>query len=119
MFAKEILTSEKVRTNLSDIRQWVMRSRQVVHWGNRGQDEAVIMSSEQYKELLARARASESSGPNPWEGLSAAFTDGRLYIGKGVGERTRSPDQPVESGLSWEAMAALGADERSFRRRPR
>lgn len=115
--ADRVLTIEEVKQKMKDIRTAAVHYGVVVHCGERGRDELVIVSARRWKELTdAGAAAPRASGP--YGAFARALQSGRLGGGERPAEaRRRLPGLPTESDVGPEEMARLGAEAGSPRRR--
>lgn len=112
-----VLTIEEVKQKMKDIRAVAVHYGGVVHCGERGRDELVIVSSRRWEEVTGAAR-SETGAGNPYGAFARALESGRLGAGSGGAERRRRiPGLAAESQMTVEEMAALGMEEERPRRR--
>jgi hypothetical protein len=115
-----VLTIEEVKQKMKDIRAAAVHYGGVVHCGERGRDELVIVSSRKWDEVTRMPGAHEAGGraEDPYAVFGRALQDGRIG-GREAGPepRRRIPGLATESGLPLEDMIALGADTRSPRHR--
>jgi hypothetical protein len=112
-----VLTIEEVKQKMKDIRTVAVHYGGVVHCGERGRDELVIVSSRRWEEVTGQTGA-EVREMNPYGAFARALQSGRLGAGNGLAEpRRRMPGLATESGLTVEEMARLGAEEDQPRRR--
>jgi hypothetical protein len=113
-----VLTIEEVKQKMKDIRAAAVHYGGVVHCGERGRDELVIVSSRRWEELTRGQNETASARPNPYAAFSRALQAGRLGVAEaGATQRRRIPG-PQDSGVPVEQMLALGADDAPSRRRP-
>lgn len=116
-----VLTIEEVKQKMKEIRTAAVHYGGVVHCGERGRDELVIVSSRIWEEVTSRKQAEsyEAELPaNPYAAFARALEDGRLGVPTDVKEkRRRMPGLPAESGISLSEMTALGRNNASSRRR--
>lgn len=113
-----VLTIEEVKQKMKDIRVAAVHYGGVVHCGERGRDELVIVSSQRWQELT-RGDEAASAKPNPYAAFARALQTGRLGVADaGLVQRRRLPGQQTESGVPMEQMIALGAEDLPSRRRP-
>ncbi|HST59262.1 MAG TPA: hypothetical protein VLK84_11245, partial [Longimicrobium sp.] len=92
----------------------------VVHCGERGRDELVIVSSQKWDEVTRMPGAHEAAGwaVDPYAVFGRALQDGRIGGPEASPEpRRRISGLATESGVPIEEMISLGADTRSSRRR--
>jgi hypothetical protein len=112
-----VLTIEEVKQKMKDIRAVAVHYDGVVHCGERGRDELVIVSSRRWEEVTGAAR-SNTPARNPYGAFARALQSGRLGAGGGEPEkRRRIPGLVTESDLTVEEMSALGMEEERPRRR--
>jgi hypothetical protein len=113
-----VLTIEEVKQKMKDIRAAAVHYGGVVHCGERGRDELVIVSSQRWEEATRGQGDSGSTRPNPYGAFARALQDGRLgVLGAAPAQRRRIPGLQTESGIPVEQMIALGADEVQPQRR--
>jgi hypothetical protein len=114
-----VLTIEEVKQKMKDIRAVAVHYDGVVHCGERGRDELVIVSSRRWEEVTGGA-GSDTRTKNPYGAFTRALQNGRLGVGAGEPEkRRRMPHLGTESELTVEEMAALGMEKEPLRRRRR
>lgn len=114
-----VLTIEEVKQKMKDIRAAAVHYGGVVHCGERGKDELVIVSSRRWEEMTRGQSESASARPNPFGAFARALRDGRLGGADDAPlPRRRIPGAQAESGLTVEQMMALGEEEAQPRRRP-
>lgn len=114
-----VLTIEEVKQKMKDIRAAAVHYGGVVHCGERGRDELVIVSSRRWEEVTRGQDESASVRPNPYGAFARALRDGRLGVPDDASRpRRRIPGLQTESGIPMEQMIALGAEESKPRRRP-
>lgn len=115
-----VLTIEEVKQKMKDIRAAAVHYGEVVHCGERGRDELVIVSSRKWDEVTRMPGAQGTAGgvENPYAVFGRALQDGRIG-GQDAGPepRRRIPGLATESGVPIEEMISLGADTRTSRRR--
>jgi hypothetical protein len=115
-----VLTIEEVKQKMKDIRAAAVHYGGVVHCGERGRDELVIVSSRKWDEVTRMQDAEATIGQlrDSYAVFGRALQDGRIG-GQPVAPepRRRLPGLPSDSDLSIEEMVALGADGGSRRRR--
>jgi hypothetical protein len=115
-----VLTIEEVKQKMKDIRAAAVHYGGVVHCGERGRDELVIVSSRKWDEVTRMPGAHTAVGQpeSPYAVFDRALKDGRIGGQEGAPEpRRRLSGLATESDLSIEQMIALGADPGSQRRR--
>lgn len=107
-----VLTIEEVKQRMKDIRTAAVHRGSVVHCGERGRDEMVIVSARLWEEVNARWQE-ETSGAelprDPYAAFARAMETGRLAPSPAPGRRRREVE--TDSTLTAEQMAALGAEE--------
>jgi hypothetical protein len=114
-----VLTIEEVKQKMKDIRTAAVHYGGVVHCGERGKDELVIVSSRRWEEMTRGQKEAASTRPNPYAAFSRALQAGRLGVAEvGTGQRRRIPGLQTDSGVPVEQMMALGSDDAPVRRRP-
>ncbi len=115
-----VLTIEEVKQKMKDIRAAAVHYGGVVHCGERGRDELVIVSSRKWDEVTRMPGGHEAAGwpEDPYAVFGRALRDGRIG-GRAAGPepRRRITALASESSVSVEEMIALGADPPSARRR--
>ena len=122
-----VLTVEELRKRMKDVNEAALHQGAVIHYGERGADQLVIMSRELWEELLAdRSRAAaERSGP--YAAFNRALLEGRIGAAEvtetredpAATPRRRMPGLSDASTASIAAMVAAGRDDRApARRRP-
>jgi hypothetical protein len=109
----QVLSTEAVKVNFREIKQAVLHRGAVVHFGDRQQDDFVIIARARYEALLARAqRAGEAeAGPGRSDflaGIAAGVRAGTL--GGGTQPRHREYHGPIaqDSTITVPEMMALG-----------
>jgi hypothetical protein len=117
-----VLTIEEVKQKMKDIRSAAVHYGGVVHCGERGKDELVIVSAKTWEELTSRRQAeivAAEMPADPFAVFDLALQDGRLGAGEEHPEPLRRAARvPDESGLSVAEMVRLaGPEERPVRRR--
>jgi hypothetical protein len=113
-----VLTIEEVKQKMKDIRTAAVHYGGVVHCGERGKDELVIVSSRRWEEMTRGQNETASARPNPYAAFSRALQAGRLGVAEaGATPRRRIPGLQ-DSGVPVEQMLALGSDDAPSRRRP-
>lgn len=118
-----VLTIEEVKQRMKDVRTAAVHYGGVVHAGERGRDEIVIVSARTWEDVTAEA---QSRGPGADSRTSAysvfdrALADGRIGRAPAApAPRRRMGGVEDDNGLSVEEMVArAGADEKPARRRP-
>jgi hypothetical protein len=117
-----VLSVEEVRKRMKDVNEAALHQGAVIHYGERGADQLVIMSRELCESLLADRPRAAAARPGPYAAFNRALAEGRL----GGQERAaavqvprRMPGLSDESGLSLEQMVAAGSDDRVPSRRRR
>jgi hypothetical protein len=114
-----VLTIEEVKQKMKDIRAAAVHYGGVVHCGERGKDELVIVSSRRWEEMTRGQNETASARPNPYAAFSRALQDGRLGVARAEPvQRRRIPGLQTDSGVPVEQMSALGAEDVPSRRRP-
>lgn len=113
-----VLTIEEVKQKMKDIRVAAVHYGGVVHCGERGRDELVIVSSQRWEEATRGYDDPASARPSPYGAFARALQEGRLGVSSAApAERRRMPGLATESGIAVEQMVALGTDEVQVRRR--
>ena len=114
-----VLTIEEVKQKMKDIRVAAVHYGGVVHCGERGRDELVIVSSQRWEEATRAHGDGASTRPNPYGAFARAMQDGRLGVSSASpAQRRRMPGLQTDSGVPVEQMMALGSDDAPSRRRP-
>jgi hypothetical protein len=115
-----VLTIEEVKQRMKDVRIAAVHHGSVIHCGERGRDEMVIVSARVWEELNARKQA-EMSGAElprePYDAFARALGSGRLAPASVRGRR-RMPVE-TDSAFTIDQMVALGAEDSPPRRRGR
>jgi hypothetical protein len=117
-----VLTIEEVKQRMKDVRIAAVHRGSVIHCGERGRDEMVILSARLWEEVNARKQA-EMSGAElprePYDAFARALGSGRLVPAAARGRRRMRAES--DSSLTAEQMVALGAENQTSarRRRPR
>ena len=108
-----VFTIGEVRQKMKDIRAAAVHYGSVVHCGERGRDELVIVSSRKWDEVTRMPGAHEAGGraEDPYAVFGRALQDGRIGGQEAGPERRRLiPGLATESILTIEEMISLGAD---------
>ena len=106
-----VLTIEEVKQRMKDIRTAAVHRGSVVHCGERGRDEMVIVSARLWEEVNARRQAEMSDAElprDPYAPFARAVEAGRLAPAPARGRRRMEGE--ADSTLTAEQMAALGAE---------
>jgi hypothetical protein len=112
------LNISEVRERLREVREDALYRDRVIHWGDRGRDELVTLSSDLFQRLIERSGAPpEGPGEDAWAGFRTALAEGRLADSGDGGPRRRSPGLPRTSSVSWDEVPALAGYEPQRRRR--
>jgi hypothetical protein len=117
-----VLTIEEVKQKMKEIRTAAVHYGGVVHCGERGRDELVIVSSRTWEAVTAGKESGNTAAAdaNPYSAFERALKDGRLGgAGHAPEPRRRAANLPDETGLSLSHMIALGREEEPRRRRPK
>jgi hypothetical protein len=118
---ERVLTIEEVKQRMKDIRTAALHYGGVVHAGERGRDEIVIVSTKTWEQVSARAAApgAGSIPADPYGVFGRALAEGRLGTGSEVPEgRRRMRGLKQDNELSVTQMVAIaGPDTPSPRRR--
>jgi hypothetical protein len=113
-----VLTIEEVKQKMKDIRAAAVHYGGVVHCGERGRDELVIVSSRKWEEVTRSQPAPAGIQESPYAVFDRALREGRIGAqASGPEPRRRIRGTGEEPGMSVEEMIALGADPGSSRRR--
>lgn len=117
-----VLSVEEVRKQFKAVNEAALHQQAVIHYGERGADQLVIMSREMWEAMLERAQTVVSR-PSPYAGFTQALVDGRLGMPVGPAAvpqaRRRLRDSGEDSTVSLANMIAAGADASlPSRRRP-
>lgn len=115
-----VLTIEEVKQRMKDVRIAAVHHGSVIHCGERGRDEMVILSSRLWEELNARKQA-EMSGAElprePYDAFARALASGRLAPTGARGRRRMKVE--TDSSVTADQMVALGTEDSTPRRRGR
>jgi hypothetical protein len=112
-----VLSVEEVRSQMRAVNDAARNQGAVIHYGDRGEDELVIMSVALYQRLLAERLHAAAVQPGPYAGFNRAIEEGRLGRELKPAVRRRMSGLDEESGISLEQMIALGSDDRTPARR--
>lgn len=113
-----VLTIEEVKQKMKDIRTAAVHYGGVVHCGERGRDELVIVSARRWDEVTRAQNQPAASARNPYGAFARALQEGRLGTPSAAPEqRRRMRDVQSESGIPVEQMIALGTENPPSRRR--
>lgn len=115
-----VLTIEEVKQRMKDVRIAAVHRGSVIHCGERGRDEMVIVSARLWEEVNARKQAEMSAAElprEPYDAFARALGSGRLVPAASRGRR-RLPVEP-DSSLTAEQMVALGTEDQASPRRRR
>jgi hypothetical protein len=115
-----VLTIEEVKQRMKDIRTAAVHYGGVIHAGERGRDEIVIVSTKTWEELTSQSAGAVSAGAasDPYGPFARAMAEGRL--GAAADEspgRRRMPNLQADSGLSSAEMVRIAGPEQNPRRR--
>lgn len=114
---RRVLNISEVRDRLSEVRDEALHGGAIVHWGDRGRDELVTLSTELFRRLLAyRAESAAKPEGDAWAAFDAALAAGRLADSGDVGPRRRMPGLPDLSSVAWKDVPALVGKTHSCRR---
>ena len=119
-----VLSVEEVRKRLKDVNEAARHQRAIIHDGERGADQLVIMSRELCETLLAERAQAAAAQPGPYAAFNRAVADGRLggavradQAAEGRSVRRRLASASDVSALSLEGVISAGSDDRAPRRR--
>jgi len=116
-----VLTIEEVKQKMKEIRTAAVHYGGVVHCGERGRDELVIVSARTWEEVTARQqgeRALAGSSSDPYAAFDRALEEGRLGgVSESPEPRRRIQGLRSESGLPVSQMVSLGMEKEPRRRR--
>jgi hypothetical protein len=115
-----VLTIEEVKQRMKDVRIAAVHRGSVIHCGERGRDEMVIVSARLWEELNVRKQAEMSAAElprEPYDAFARALGSGRLVPAAAHGRR-RMPME-TDSSLTAEQMVALGTEDNASPRRRR
>jgi hypothetical protein len=115
-----VLTIEEVKQRMKDVRIAAVHRGSVIHCGERGRDEMVILSARLWEEVNARKQAEMSAAELPREPYAAfarALEAGRLVPAAARGRRRMRVE--TDSSLTAEQMVALGTEDQASSRRRR
>jgi len=118
-----VLSVEEVRKRMKDVNEAALHQGAVIHYGERGADQLVIMSRELCESLLADRPRAAAARPGPYAAFNRALAEGCLGGQEKAAAvqvpRRRMPGLSDESGLSLEQMVVAGSDDRVPSRRRR
>jgi hypothetical protein len=112
-----VLSVEEVRKQMRAVNDAARNQGAVIHYGERGEDELVIMSAAFYQQLLAERLHAAAMQPGPYAAFNRAIVEGRLGRELKPAVRRRMLGLRDESSVSLEQMIALGSDDRTPARR--
>jgi hypothetical protein len=113
-----VLTIEEVKQKMKDIRTAAVHYGGVVHCGERGRDELVIVSTRRWDEVIRAQNEPAASARSPYGVFARALQEGRLGAAAAAPEeRRRMRDVQTDSGIPVEQMIALGMEGPPSRRR--
>jgi hypothetical protein len=119
-----VLSVGELRKRLKDVNEAALHQNAIIHYGERGADQLVIMSRELCDALLAERAQAAAAQPGPYAAFNRTLAEGRL--GGGVradtaaeerSVRRRAPGASDLSALPLERMVVVGGDHRAPRRR--
>jgi len=111
-----VLTIEEVKQKMKDIREAAVHYGGVVHCGERGRDELVIVSAQTWREAITHGEGAGAT--DAYAGFSRALTSGLLGRGdEAPVTRRRIAGLKTESGVPVEQMVAAGSERMVVRRR--
>jgi hypothetical protein len=116
-----VLSVEEVRRRFKTVNAAALHHKALIHYGERGTDQLVIISVQTLAALLERAQTVATQA-SPYAGFTQALVEGRL--GRPVGAaavpqgRRRLPDAgAADSTVPVATMVVAGADASPPRRR--
>lgn len=112
-----VLSVEEVRNQMRAVNEAARNQGAVIHYGERGEDELVIMSVAIFQQLLAERLHAAAVQPGPYAAFNRAIEEGRLSREQKPAPRRRMPGVSDESTVSLKQMVALGSDDRTPTRR--
>jgi hypothetical protein len=115
-----VLTIEEVKQRMKDVRIAAVHRGSVIHCGERGRDEMVILSTRLWEELNARKQAEMSAAElprEPYDAFARALGSGRLLPAAARGRRRMQVQ--TDSSVPAEQMVALGTEDKVSPRRRR
>lgn len=112
-----VLSVEEVRGKMRAVNDAARNEGAVIHYGERGEDEFVIMSVAMFELLLAERLRAAGMDPGPYAGFNRAIEEGRIGGEQKPAARRRIPGSSDESNVSPAQMVALGSDDRKPSRR--
>jgi hypothetical protein len=112
------LNISEVRERLREVREDALYRGRIIHWGDRGRDELVTLSSDLFQRLIERPGAlPEGPRDDAWASFETALAEGRLTDSGDGGPRRRVPRLVQTSIVSWDEVPALAGYEPQRRRR--
>jgi hypothetical protein len=113
-----VLTIEEVKQKMKDVRDAAVHYGGVVHCGERGRDELVIVSLDTWRKHTSQETAAANApSDDPYAAVQRALDAGRLGLQGGPAPRRRLAKVADESGISVEEMIAAGSEAVTPRRR--
>jgi hypothetical protein len=114
-----VLTIEEVKQKMKDVRDAAVHYGGVVHCGERGRDELVIVSLETWRKHTSRDDAAPGTAADgPYAALQRALDAGRVGLSaSGPPPRRRLANIRDETGLTVEEMIAAASEPPTPRRR--
>jgi hypothetical protein len=111
-----VLSVDELRKRLKDVNDAALHLQAVIHYGERGEDQLVIISRDLFDQLMTdRIRLAAKSGP--YAAFNRAMLEGQFARPSEHSPRRRTPDLSDESGVPVDDMVAAGHDDRAPRRR--
>jgi hypothetical protein len=108
----------EVRERLREVREDALDRDRVIHWGDRGRDELVTLSSDLFQRLIEHpGEPLEEPVEDAWAAFETALAEGRQTDSGDVGPRRRLPGLPQTSSVAWDETPAMACDEPQRRRR--
>ncbi len=117
-----VLSVEEVRKNFKDVNEAALHGGAIIHYGERGADQLVIMSRATCEALMLERIQASAASAGPYAAFSRAVAEGRLgstgYPLPRVRHRYPGNDE-AKSSWSVEEMVNLGQHRDAVYRRPR
>ncbi len=118
-----VLSIEEVRQGMKAVTEAALHQGAVIHYGERGADQLVIMSRELWEAVLAERPRAAAECPGPYAAFSRAVAEGRLGQGseeaKPAARPRRATDLNETSTIPLAQMVQMGHDiSAPARRRP-
>ena len=118
-----VLTMEEVRQSMKAVASAALHQGAVVHFGERGADQLVIVARERWDAVVAERAQAPIAAPGAYAAFSRGFDQQRAghqpSAESRVTPRRRAPEQNEVSTVTLSQMLEAGRDQRApVRRRP-